>query len=315
MTATHETTGRADARPEPEIEAPVVEVVADDDLDEVPAGRDAWWRRLLRKPFVVAGLVIVLAAVLVSVFAPWIAPHDPSVGIGSQKLAPIGTPDHLLGTDDLGRDVLSRLIYGGRTSLLVGFAPVAAATLLAVVLGLVAGYSPAWLSGFIMRIVDTLFAFPTILFAIAFAALIGPGLWPVALTIVFAAVPYLTRVIHAEVRAERSKEYVEAARVLGASRASVLFREILPNVATPVIVYATTWVGGMIVFAASLSAVGIGVQPPTADWGRMVGEGAKLFSVGAAQLALLPGLIILVVATALNWIGDGLRDVIDPHHD
>ncbi|MGO2658382.1 ABC transporter permease [Mycetocola reblochoni] len=275
---------------------------------------DRWWQRLLRQPWACAGVVIVLVAVLVSLAAPWLAPYDPTTGVGGDKLLPIGSDGHLLGTDDIGRDVLSRLIWGGRTSLLVGFLPVVIATVLATVLGLVAGYAPELVSGILMRVVDILFAFPTVLFAIAFAALYGPGLWPVVLTIILAAVPYLTRVIYSEVKAERGKEYVEASRALGASGAAVLFREILPNVSAPIIVYATTWAGGMIVFAASLSAVGIGVQPPTADWGRMVADGAKLFALGAPQLSLLPGLIITLVATALNWVGDGLRDALDPYH-
>ncbi len=278
-------------------------------------GRSHWWQRLLRQPWACAGLIIVLVAVFSSLAAPWIAPYDPNAGVGGDKLLPIGAEGHLLGTDDIGRDVLSRLLWGGRTALVVGFVPVAIAVVIAVVLGLIAGYAPDVVSGVIMRIIDILFAFPTVLFAIAFAALYGPGLWPVILTIVLAAIPYLTRVIYTEVRAERSKEYVDAARVLGSSSAGILFREILPNVSAPIIVYATSWAGGMIVFAASLSAVGIGVQPPTADWGRMVADGAKLFSLGAPQLSLLPGLFIILVATGLNWLGDGLRDALDPYHD
>ncbi|NKC04709.1 ABC transporter permease [Ochrobactrum haematophilum] len=271
------------------------------------------WHRLTRDRLVLASLVFILAVVAVSVAAPWIAPYDPNVADAALRLAPVGTPDHILGVDAQGRDILSRVIWGGRSSLLVSVLPVAAAVLLSIALGLAAGYKGGGkLAAFIMRVIDLAFAFPMVLLAIGLATAFGPGLWTVGLTIIFSATPYLTRVVYAEVRAERDKEYVEAAQALGASQFEIVFREILPNVATSVLVYGTTMVGGMIVFSAGLSFLGLGAQPPTADWGRMVSEGSKVLILGSAHVATVPALVIVAVALAFNWLGDGLRDLLDP---
>jgi peptide/nickel transport system permease protein len=270
------------------------------------------WHRLTRDRLVLASLVFILAVVAVSVAAPWIAPYDPNVADAALRLAPVGTPDHVLGVDAQGRDILSRVIWGGRSSLLVSVLPVAAAVLLSIALGLAAGYKGGKLAAFIMRVIDLAFAFPMVLLAIGLATAFGPGLWTVGLTIIFSATPYLTRVVYAEVRAERDKEYVEAAQALGASQFEIVFREILPNVATSVLVYGTTKVGGMIVFSAGLSFLGLGAQPPTAEWGRMVSEGSKVLILGSAHVATVPALVIVAVALAFNWLGDGLRDLLDP---
>ena len=270
------------------------------------------WHRLTRDKLVLASLVFILAVVAVSVAAPWIAPYDPNVADAALRLAPVGTPDHVLGVDAQGRDILSRVIWGGRSSLLVSVLPVAAAVLLSIALGLAAGYKGGKLAAFIMRVIDLAFAFPMVLLAIGLATAFGPGLWTVGLTIIFSATPYLTRVVYAEVRAERDKEYVEAAQALGASQFEIVFREILPNVATSVLVYGTTMIGGMIVFSAGLSFLGLGAQPPTADWGRMVSEGSKVLILGSAHVATVPALVIVAVALAFNWLGDGLRDLLDP---
>jgi len=270
------------------------------------------WHRLTRDRLVLASLVFILAVVAVSVAAPWIAPYDPNVADAALRLAPLGTLDHILGVDAQGRDILSRVIWGGRSSLLVSVLPVAAAVLLSIALGLAAGYKGGKLAAFIMRVIDLAFAFPMVLLAIGLATAFGPGLWTVGLTIIFSATPYLTRVVYAEVRAERDKEYVEAAQALGASQFEIVFREILPNVATSVLVYGTTMVGGMIVFSAGLSFLGLGAQPPTADWGRMVSEGSKVLILGSAHVATVPALVIVAVALAFNWLGDGLRDLLDP---
>jgi len=275
------------------------------------------WHRLTRDKLVLASLVFILAVVAVSVAAPWIAPYDPNIADAALRLAPVGTPDHILGVDAQGRDILSRVIWGGRSSLLVSVLPVAAAVLLSIALGLAAGYTVddsggGKLADLIMRVIDLAFAFPMVLLAIGLATAFGPGLWTVGLTIIFSATPYLTRVVYAEVRAERDKEYVEAAQALGASQFEIVFREILPNVATSVLVYGTTMVGGMIVFSAGLSFLGLGAQPPTADWGRMVSEGSKVLILGSAHVATVPALVIVAVALAFNWLGDGLRDLLDP---
>lgn len=282
------------------------------DAPAVPTPASAVWQRLRTHKLALASLAVIVLALLLSALAPWIAPYDPNVADPALRLAPPGTPGHLLGLDGQGRDLLSRLLWGGRESLLSTIAPVAVAVLISLALGLFAGYTRGRAAALVMRVVDILFAFPMVLLAIGLATALGPGFWTIALTIVFTATPYLTRVVYAGVRAERDKEYVEAARVLGAPTRTVLLCEILPNVATPAIVYGTTLVGSMIVFLAGLSFLGLGTQPPTADWGRMVSEGAQVLVLDAAHVATVPALAIVAVALAFNWLGNGLRDILDP---
>ncbi|MFT4265954.1 MAG: ABC transporter permease, partial [Xenophilus sp.] len=270
------------------------------------------WRRLRAHKLALASLGWIALALLLAVLAPWVAPHDPNAADPALRLAPPLTPGHPLGLDGQGRDLLSRVIWGARESLLSTIVPVAAAVLASLALGLFAGYTRGRASALVMRVIDLLFAFPMVLLAIGLATALGPGRWTIALTIVFTATPYLTRVVYAGVRAERDKEYVEAARALGASTGTVLLREILPNVATPALVYGTTLVGSMIVFLSGLSFLGLGTQPPTADWGRMVSEGAQVLVLDAAHVATAPALAIVSVALAFNWLGNGLRDLLDP---
>ncbi|WP_116953311.1 ABC transporter permease [Jiangella endophytica] len=269
--------------------------------------------RRRRNTQVTIAVVIIAVLVLVALLAPWIAPYDPLQADGANKYLPLGSDGHLLGTDDQGRDILSRLIWGGRTSLLVAFIASFAATVIGSALALVAGFSGDKMAGLIMRTIDVMFAFPVIIIAVVFALVFDPGAFVVILSIIFAAVPYVTRVVFTEVKQQRGREYIEAAESLGAGLPSILFREVLPNVVSQIVVYGTGLVGGMIVFSSSLSALGIGVQPPTADWGRMISEGAKVIISGNIYVALLPGLAVLLVALAFNWLGDGLRDVFDPH--
>lgn len=278
-------------------------------------GSGAWrrvWRRLAANRLALAGLVIILLVLAASAAAPWIAPFDPNAATPMLRNAVPGTEGHLLGLDAQGRDILSRVLWGGRPALLSSIIPVAVSVLLALAAGLLAGYHRNRWSALIMRVIDVLFAFPMVLLAIGLATALGPGAWAVGLTIVFSATPYLTRVVYAGVRAEREKDYVEAARASGATTVDLLLREILPNVVTAVAVYGTTLVGGMIVFQAGLSFLGLGTQPPHADWGRMVAEGAQVLVLGAAHVATIPALVIVVVALAFNWLGNGLRDVLDP---
>ncbi len=274
-----------------------------------PRGRRS---RLRVNAQVTIALLIIAGFVLVSLLAPVLAPYDPDLADGGVKYLGVGAPGHPLGTDELGRDILSRLIWGGRTSLVVALAASLSSTVVGSVLALVAGFSADRAAGLIMRTVDVMFAFPVIIIALVLAVILGPGTPVVVLSIVFSAVPYVTRVVFAEVKLQRGREYVEAARSLGAGFSAILFREVLPNVLAQIVVYGTGLVGGMIVFSSSLSALGIGVQPPTADWGRMISEGAKVIISGNVYPALLPGLVVLVVALAFNWLGDGLRDVFDP---
>lgn len=270
--------------------------------------RPAWTHH---RQLVVAVSVLTIV-LLISLLAPWLAPNDPTLGDAAARYLPPGTAGHVFGTDEQGRDILSRLIWGGRATIV----PTAIATSVAVVIGsaigLLAGWSRSWVSGMVMRIVDILFAFPVVIVAFALAEVIGMGVWVVAASVVFAAVPYVTRIVYAETRRQREHEYVDAAIGLGASTRTILRTEILPNVGATIIVYWTSLIGILIVLASSLSALGIGVQPPTPDWGRMVAEGAKVLISGSPFVAIVPGIAILVVGLAFNWLGDGLRDVLDP---
>lgn len=270
--------------------------------------------RLIRQqPLAIASLVVLLCIIAVTLFAPWIAPYDPMQAFPGLRLAPPGTPGHLLGGDNQGRDMLSRLIWGGRSALGASILPVIVAAAASLGLGMLAGYRNGMVSAFIMRCIDTLFAFPMVLLAIGLSAVLGSGYLTVIITLICSVIPYLTRVVYSDTRVEVQKEYVEALRAQGASHADILFRELLPNVATPLLVYTTSLLGGMVVFLAGLSFLGLGVQPPQADWGRMVGEGAQMMILGAPHIATLPALAIVVVSLAFNWLGDGLRDLLDPY--
>lgn len=256
--------------------------------------------------------VLIGVVVLVSLFAPLLAPYDPLATDPSAKFLPPGSDGHLFGTDDLGRDLLSRLLWGGRTSLLLAVLSVAGATAVGSVAALLAGFAGPRVSGVVMRLVDMLFAFPVILVAVALAAVLSPGAPVVVVAIVFSVVPYVTRVVFTEVKQHTRREYVEAATALGATRWSLMVREVLPNVTGQIVVYATGLVATMVVFSASLSAVGIGVQPPTPDWGQMIASGAAVVLSGHLHVAVIPGLTVVIVALAFNWLGDALHDLASP---
>ncbi len=298
-----------DASLEPTSHAPT-----DAPRDSSPRGRSrrTFWSRLRHSRQAVAGLVIIAVAVLVSALAPSLAPHDPNLGDGAIRLVAPGSPGHLLGTDDQGRDLLSRVIYGGRSALFISVVAVAVAMAIGTALGLVAGFAGRRTSGLLMRAIDLMFAFPVILVALSLAATVSPGPWVLIGTIVFGGVPYITRIVYAETGIERDKDYVEAARSLGASELTILRTEVLPNIGSSIIIYGTSLVGVYIVLTASLSALGLGIQPPDADWGRMIFEGAKVLVSGSPAVASFPAAAVLLVALAFNWLGDGLRDVLNP---
>ncbi|SIR69243.1 ABC transporter permease [Williamsia sterculiae] len=278
----------------------------------VPRLHRSGFARFVRNREAVLGAVVLAMVVIVSVIAPVLAPEDPNATDPDDVLAPIGAPGHLLGSDDQGRDVLSRLLYGGREALVVAVVAVAVALLLGTVLGLLGAFAGRRTSAVLMRIVDVLFAFPVILVALSLAAVVQPGAWVLMGTVIFAATPYVTRIVFAEAKVEKEKDYVEAARALGASGPTILRSEVVPNLITSVVIYGTSLVGVNIVFTASLSALGLGVQPPEPDWGRMIAEGARVLVTGNPGVATFPALAILLVALAFNWLGDGLRDVLNP---
>ncbi|WP_369051956.1 ABC transporter permease [Kineococcus terrestris] len=269
-------------------------------------------RAFCRDRVAVAALAVLLLVALASVLAPLLSPYSPTEGDSSLRLQGIGTPGHPLGLDGQGRDVLSRLLHGGRYSLLVAVVPVLVVFPLALATGLVAGYTRGRTGEVIMRLLDVLFAFPLVLLAIALAAVLGAGLGNVMLAIGITLVPYMARVAYTTTVQEVGKDYVEAARASGAPTRDVLLRELVPNVVSALLVYATTLCGLMIVVAAGLSFLGVGIVPPAPDWGIMTSDGAAVLLEGKFHVATVPGLAVLVVALSFNLLGDGLRDALDP---
>ena len=258
-----------------------------------------------------AGIGVVAIIAIVCLLAPLFAPYDPDAVDAAVRLAPIGAPGHVLGTDDLGRDLLSRLMWGGRVSLAVGLVPVGLAILVGVGLGACAGYLRGAVDSTLMRCIDVLLAFPAYLLAIAIVSALGAGLSNAVLAIALVSSASFARLVRGSVLSVREREYVFAARLAGAKGSRIVARHVLPNVLTPIIVFATLEAGRTIIFAAGLSFLGLGAQPPTAEWGSMLAQGRGLLNV-APHVASLPGLAILVVSLGLNLFGDGLRDALDP---
>lgn len=269
------------------------------------------WRRLRRDRWAVASLIFLVLVAAVAVFGPYIAPYDPEAANLGQRLKPPGYPGHPLGTDELGRDVLSRLLHGARPSVGIGFAAVAIAMTVGVTLGLIAGYFGGRADSLIMRVMDVLLAFPYVLLAIAIIAALGPGLMNAMLAVAITGVPYYVRIARGAALSIRQQEFIEAERALGSTDTRILLRHVLPNALSPIIVAATLDVGWMITAAAGLSFLGLGAQPPKAEWGVMLSDG-RHFTRVAPHLALLPGTAIFLVVLALNLLGDGLRDALDP---
>lgn len=266
-------------------------------------------RRLRRRPGAMAGAVVILVFVAVALLAPVIAPADPNEISRDRRAAP--SADHFFGTDDLGRDVLSRVIYGARVSLRVGLVSIGIALTAGSLLGVVAGYAGGRLDSVVMRVMDVMLAFPGILLAIAIVAILGPSLFNVMIAVGIEAIPVYTRTARASTLSVKELEYVIGARALGCAHARIILRHILPNVVAPLIVLATIGVAGSILTAAGLSYLGLGAQPPTAEWGAMLST-ARNFLRDSWWMATFPGLAIMLVVLALNLFGDGLRDILDP---
>ncbi len=260
--------------------------------------------------------VVVLLFVLMAVFAPFIAPHDPNVTDLFRRLQPPAWQEggdwaYLLGCDALGRDILSRIIYGARISIFVGAAVVLVATTIGIVAGLAAGFLRGWVDTVISRVVDILLGFPYLIFAIGLMAMMGPGLINIILALVYKEWVIPCRVVRGETLATRELEYVEAARALGASSRHIMMREILPNILSPVIVVSTIRMAHVIILEASLSFLGLGVQPPTASWGAMVADG-RAFIMQSWWVSTFPGIAILLLVLGINVASQGLRDAFDP---
>lgn len=267
--------------------------------------------RLRRDRFAVAGAALVALLLAAALAAPLLAPHDPTAIVPTLRLAPVGSPGYPLGGDELGRCVLSRMLWGARLSLLVAFVPVLVSLLVGVVAGAVAGWAGGLLDEGVMRILDVLLAFPPILLALGIAASLGPGTWNLIASLMVIGVPVFARLTRAAVLGVRSRLFIEAAEALGAGRNAVLGRHVLPNIVAPILVYVTLQCGRTVIAATGLSFLGLGAPPPAPDWGGMLAAGQKVLAV-APHVATVPGLAIFLLTVALNLLGDGLRDALDP---
>ena len=279
------------------------------------AGREFWANFSRNRGAVVAG-AIVLILVFVAIFAPLIAPHSPIEQYRDNvKIPPAwldgGNWRFVLGTDEAGRDILSRLMYGARLSFWIGFVSVVLALIPGIVLGLIAAFFQKWLDTPIMRIMDVLLALPSLLLAVAVVAIIGPGLVNTMLAIAIVALPGYVRLTRAAALGELQREYVTASRVAGAGTVRLMFSQVLPNCAAPLIVQATLGFSSAILDAAALGFLGLGVQPPAAEWGAMLAS-ARDYIESAWWIVTMPGLSILVSVLVINLLGDGLRDALDP---
>jgi peptide/nickel transport system permease protein len=266
--------------------------------------------RLRRRPLAVAGLVVATLFVLVALFAPVVAPYDPAATNFSAVLQPPSS-EHIMGTDDLGRDVFSRVVYGARASLEAGVLATLLAMVIAVPLGLVAGYYRGWWDPVISRFTDVVLAFPFLIVAVGMAAIFGPSLRNVVIALGVTAVPWVVRVTRGEALALRDQEFVRAAVANGAGDRTILGRHLMPNMAGTLLVQATVWIPQAIIGEAVLSFLGLGVQPPTPSWGSMLSAAQPFISIDA-WLAIWPGLAIFLATLSFNLLGDGLRDILDP---
>ena len=267
-------------------------------------------REFRRNRGAVLGLLVVAVLLAVAALAPLLAPHDPTRMDSDRLLRPPGRA-HLLGTDQYGRDVLSRILHGAALSLQVGLISVGIAASGGLVLGLLSGYYGRWVDLAVMRVIDVMLAFPSILLALGIVAVLGPSLNNVMLAVGIAGVPVYTRLVRGQVLATRALTYVEAARTTGCGDARIVGRHILPNIVAPVIVVATLGIAGAILTGAALSFLGLGAQPPSSEWGAMLSDG-RGFLRQAWWVTTFPGLAISVTVLAINMMGDGLRDALDP---
>lgn len=282
---------------------------------EVPAaaGRSAGWRRALANPPLLIGALVLAVIVLCACLAPVVAPHDPLFANPLQRHRSIFSPGHLLGTDELGRDILSRLIFGSRYALLVAIVPTGLALLAGGFIGLVVGYLGGAADAVVMRVFDVMFAFPGVLLALGISAALGPGLESMIVAMVVVTIPAFGRIVRGVVLGVKQEPFVEAARLLGYSHARIVFRHVLPNVLGPAIVYGALQTGRNVILSASLSFLGLGPQPPAPEWGQMLSSGRTAMAT-AWHVPTLPGLAIVLLAIGFNLIGDAIRDLLDPRH-
>ncbi|WP_292164635.1 ABC transporter permease [Mesorhizobium sp.] len=273
------------------------------------------WRRLVKRPLALIGLVIVAVVVAGAILAPWLTGYDPNEQM-FDGLTLEGAPlppnaSFWLGTDLLGRDLLTRILFGARTSLIIGIVANGVALLIGTLVGVTAGYFRGWIGGALMRFTDLMMAFPALLLAICLAAVLQPSLWIVAMVIALVNWVQTARVIYTETSSLAEREFIDAERTIGASAPRILFRHILPHLLPTIIVWGTLGISTTVLLEATLSYLGIGVQPPTASWGNIIFENQTYFQA-APWLVFFPGAAILALALAFNLVGDALRDILDP---
>lgn len=285
------------------------------DLSAVDAPPQGALARLLRRKMAVFGLVLIALVVFGAVAAPWIAPFDPNdqmfdgLTLEGAPMPPGG--QFLMGTDLLGRDLFSRLLYGAQTSLIIGVVANGLALMIGTLVGITAGFFRGWIGGVLMRFTDLMMAFPALLLAICLAAIFQPSLWIVALVIALVNWVQTARVIYTETSSLATRDFIAAERTLGASTSRILFRHILPHLLPTIIVWGTLGISTTVLLEATLSFLGIGVQPPTPSWGNIIFESQTYFQ-SAPWLVFIPGAAIILLALAFNLVGDALRDVLDP---
>jgi peptide/nickel transport system permease protein len=289
------------------------QVIAAADFAELPP-RVSEWQRFQRVFFsrgmVIFGMVVLLLLLITAIFAGWLAPFNPYKPSPPESLLQPSLK-HLLGTDLLGRDTLSRLIYGSRTALMVGFISVGAASIIGIPLGIIAGYSGGSANVIIMRAMDALMCFPMLLLALVIAAVLGNGIWNVIIALSFATIPGYARVTHGVTLSIKENDYIMAQAAMGSGYTRTMWRHILPNAFPPLIVLMTMQLGNLILAEAGLSFLGIGIAPPGAAWGAMVNDGYRYLGSNPI-LSFAPGVAIMLVVFAFNMVGDGLRDALDP---
>lgn len=267
-------------------------------------------RRLLRHKLALVGIFILTVFLISAFFAPWLAPYDPiAQELLNRKQPP--SPEHILGMDEVGRDILSRIIFGAQASLQVGVGSVSFAIVIGALVGAISGYLGGWVDTLVMRLMDIMLAFPSLLLAIAIVSILGPGLMNMLYAIAIVSIPIYARIVRASVLSVKEQDYILAARAIGASSARILFRNVLPNCLTPLIVQGTLGIATAILDAAGLSFLGLGARPPTPEWGAMLGEGrGSVFT--APHVVIFPGIAIMLTVLGFNLLGDGLRDSLDP---
>jgi len=268
------------------------------------------WRRLRRNRAAVAGAGIVGAFVALAILAPYLVPYNPTQGVLGERLLP-PSPAHWLGTDELGRDLFSRILYGARISLQIQIVSVVIALLIGITLGALGGYLGGVTDNVIMRCMDVLLAFPSIFLALAIIAALGTGLFNLMLAAGISSIPAFARILRASILSLKEREFVEAAKALGGGSGRIMFRHLLPNCLAPVIVQSTLRMATVLLTASGLSFLGLGVQPPTPEWGAMLSN-ARSYLIVAPHVATIPGLAIMIVVVGFNLFGDGLRDTLDP---